>query len=158
MQLKIFYISQLDTGTSQEEMNIFLRVHKVIRIVDKEHIDSEGFIVWSFRVWYIEGEVTKNVEEATRQAMRGKYKETVEQMKNDLTEQGKEVFEKLRKIRQIIAEEDNIKQNYDVFSDKELLLISNMDTINEQAILDHADIKKDRKDKYTKRLLEQIVN
>ncbi|GHS84749.1 hypothetical protein FACS1894201_03560 [Bacteroidia bacterium] len=157
MQLKIFYISVHDTGTMQEEMNSFLRAHKVIRIIDKEHIDDEGFMFWSFRVWYIEGEVTKSVEEATRQMMCGKYKATVEQMKNDLSEQNKEVFEKLRRYRQTIAEEDNIRQNYDVFSDKELLLICTMDEITEQNIVEHEEIKKDRRTKYAKRLTDLMI-
>jgi superfamily II DNA helicase RecQ len=155
MQLKIFYISVHDTGAMQEDMNLFLRTHKVIRIIDKEHIDNEGFMFWSFRVWYIEGEVTKSVEEA-RQVMRGKYKETVEQMKNNLNEEQKAIFERLRKCRQTIADEDAIRQNYDVFSDKELLLITNLSEITEKNILEHDEIKKERKEKYAKRLIEKF--
>ena len=152
MQLKIFYISVHDTGTIQEEMNLFMRTHKIIRVIDKEHTDNEGFMFWSFRVWYVEGDVSKSVEEA-RQQMKGKYKETVEQMKNSLTEEQKSVFEFLRKCRQAIADEDNIRQNYDVFSDKELLLMCNMEELTEKKILENGEIKKERKEKYAKRLM-----
>ena len=157
MQVKIFYVSQLDSGISQDEMNKFLRTHKVIRVVDKEHIDSEGFIVWSFRIWYVEGEKMTSVEDATRQMLRDNYKENVSQMQEKLTAEQKEVFEKLRRCRQQIAEVDAIKQNFNIFSDKELLLIVNMENISEQSILEHADIKKDRKEKYAKRLVEQFA-
>jgi hypothetical protein len=156
MQLKVFYISQLDSGTAQDEMNKFLRVHKVIRVVDKEHIDSEGFVMWSFRVWYVEGEKMLSTEDATRQMMRDNYKESVAQMTERLTAEQKETFEKLRKCRQQIAEVDVIKQNFNIFSDKELLIIAAMEDINEQAITEHADIKKDRKEKYARRLVEQL--
>jgi superfamily II DNA helicase RecQ len=156
MQLKICYVSEHDNGAMQDEMNLFLRTHKVIRIIDSKNVDDEGFILWSFMIWYVEGEVTKSVEEARKVAMRDKYKEEIGQLKNDMTEEQKEVFEHLRKCRQAIAEEDAIQQNFNVFSDKELLFMATMPEMTEKNILEHEEIKKERKEKYAKRVIEKL--
>jgi superfamily II DNA helicase RecQ len=147
-----------DNGAMQEEMNIFLRTHKVIRIVDKEHVDSEGFMFWSFRIWYIEGDKMLSAEEATRQMLKGKYKEDIEQMKKNLDDKQKEIFEQLRVRRQKIADEDAIQQNYNIFSDKELLIMATLPELTLKAIMDNPEIKKERKDKYAKRLVENLEN
>ena len=95
----------------------------------------------------------KKYHEKYKELQPEKYKETVEQMKNSLTEEQKSVFELLRKCRQTIADEDIIRQNYDVFSDKELLLMCNMEELTEKKILENEEIKKERKEKYAKRLM-----
>ena len=54
MQIKIFSIPIADSGVMQEEMNKFLRGHKVLE-VQQELISTERGGIWCFCVRYIQG-------------------------------------------------------------------------------------------------------
>ncbi len=113
MQIQLFTIPITDNGSALEEMNRFLRGHKVLE-TDKHLVQNEHGATWCFCISYIANGNT---------ATKGK-KEKVD-YKNVLDPKIFEIFSELRKIRKQIAETDAIPA-YAVFTDEELAGIAKL--------------------------------
>ena len=60
MQIRIFTIPITDTGMLQEEMNKFLRGHKILEVQQELITNNKGSGYWCFCVRYIQGGIANN--------------------------------------------------------------------------------------------------
>jgi superfamily II DNA helicase RecQ len=117
MQIKIFTIPITDNGIVQEEMNKFLRGHKVLEVT-QEFYQSQSGAAWCFSVKYIE--TPASYAQNTRKAKID--------YRDELDEATFNIFAKLRQNRKTIAEENGIPA-YAVFTDAELAEIAKLSEI-----------------------------
>jgi hypothetical protein len=105
MQIKLFTIPVGDSGTAQEEMNRFLRGHKILE-VQNQLISNENGAYWCFCVRYI--------EKAFVPAEESKGKVDYKQVLNEATFKK---FSKLREIRKKVAADEGLPA-FAVFTDE----------------------------------------
>ena len=139
MQIKLFTISIADNGAAQEEMNRFLRGHKVLE-VEKQLISNEHGAQWCFCVSYIENSPPPQ----------GKKEKT--DYKNLLKPEEFEVFSILRKVRKALSEADGVPA-YAVFTDEELAGIARTDEITLENIQKIKGIGTKKIEKYGEKIL-----
>jgi hypothetical protein len=97
MQFKIFTIPVTDDGTATEEMNRFLRGHKVLE-VEQQLISTKVGSQWHFCVKYL---ANAQAEIKPQNVSKIDYKEV-------LDEKIFGIFSLLREVRKKIAEEDGL--------------------------------------------------
>lgn len=117
MQIQLYTIPTIDSKGALEEMNRFLRGHRVLEI-RQEFAKDIGGAFWYFSIKYIDGmfissNTTKNVKK-----QKVDYKEILN--KKDFAK-----FDKLRKCRKEIAQKEAIPA-YAIFTDAELAEIAKM--------------------------------
>ncbi len=140
MQIKIFNIPIIDDGHFAEELNKFLRSHKILD-VKHQLVNTESVTMWSFCVKYLD---TKIVEQNVKR-----------DYKQELDEETFKKFSMLREIRKAIAMEDAVPP-YAIFLDEEL---ANMAKLAEITIAELQKIKgigTKKIEKYGQKLLEKI--
>jgi superfamily II DNA helicase RecQ len=142
MQFKIFTIPVTDDGTAIEEMNRFLRGHKVLE-VEQQLISTKIGSHWHFCVKYLANAQPENKPQTTSKV---DYKEVLD---------GKTfaVFSELREVRKKIAEEDGLPV-YAVFTNEELAGIAALENIAVDAIKKVKGIGDKKVERFGKRLLE----
>lgn len=106
MQIKLFAIPVYTDNALEEEMNRFLRGHRVIEVIH-EFISEKG--LWCFCVKYVEGADFR----------KGYAKNNQMDYKDILSNEAFTQFVKLRKARKRIAEEDGIPA-FVIFTDKQM--------------------------------------
>ena len=119
MQIKIFTIPVLGDEQLSEEMNHFLRSHKIAGI-EKSIVVNDGNSYWSFCITYLQTAVKENVLTIGERRNKTDYK-------NILSEEDFAKFSKLRICRKQLAERDAIPA-YAVFTDAELAEIAKLPT------------------------------
>lgn len=119
-----------------EELNKFLRSHKIIE-VEKHLIISKNNAYWTFCIQYLDLGVTPVPYEK---------KEKID-YRFVLNEAHFSIFSHLRMIRKKLAEEDAVPA-YAVFTDSELADISKLEEINEKNILSIQGIGVKKVEKY----------
>lgn len=142
MQIKLFTIPAFDSDAPTEEMNKFIRSHRVLEI-GQEFVSAENGAYWCFSIKYIQGEnkfYSKN------------KKEKVDYRKI-LDKEIFEIFEKLREHRKEIAKNDAVPA-YAVFTDAELSEIAKLKEITEQNIKKVKGIGEKKAEKYGKLLAD----
>ena len=139
MQFKLFTIPITDSGAALDEMNQFLRGHKVLE-TDKHLVQNEHGATWCFCVSYIINSKPANIK-----------KEKVD-YKNVLDTKVFEVFSELRKIRKQIAETDGIPA-YAVFTDEELAGIAKLEELTVANLKNVKGIGTKKAEKYGKRII-----
>ena len=146
MQIRVFTIPALSGQELQEEMNKFLRGHRVVEV--KQQYDADrGF--WTFAVNYIEGSQPVNNTPAIRS-------EKVD-YKTVLSPECFEVFTKLREARKQIAKDESVPA-YAIFTDKELADITQLTDLTPAAMLKIDGINHGRVDKYAERILQGVAS
>lgn len=105
-QYASFFVSPFGEPTVCDELNLFLRSHRIVN-VDKRLFDGERGTGWLFLVEY--GTETRS---ATANQPRTDYREV-------LTEQEFALFEKLRDLRKTVAEKGSVPV-YSVFTNDQL--------------------------------------
>lgn len=146
MQLKIFTIPIIDGEERNEEMNRFLRGHRVVTI-DKQFCMVGDLACWAFCVTYVDGPVTVSPAKAGEQREKVDYREVL-----DATTFA--TFSRLREIRKALASEDAVPA-YAVFTDAELAEISKLQQIDEKNIKKIKGVGSTRAEKYGKKLCLQ---
>jgi len=112
MQLKVFSLSAQGGDEAAEELNRFLRGHRVIA-VERRLIEPPGGAYWTFCVEYLERGGEGGGIGAADRARRGiDYKEV-------LNEADFVVFAKLRDLRKVMAEKEGVPA-YSVFTNEQL--------------------------------------
>lgn len=145
MQIRVFTIPALAGQEMQEEMNKFLRGHRVMEV--KQQYDAErGY--WTFAVNYIEGSTPNNNAPAIRP-------EKVD-YKTVLSPESFDIFTKLRDARKQIAKDESVPA-YAIFTDKELADIAQLSELSPAALLKIDGINHGRVDKYAERILQGVV-
>ncbi len=143
MQVKFFTVPVDDNGQFENELNTFLKQHKVLetQIIFNA---TESAAAWHVCVRYTEGAlpVAKNIS--------GKidYKEVLEPAVFNM-------FSQLRAIRKQLAAADAVPA-YAVFTDEELVALSRLPALNKKNILSINGIGEKKMEKYGLRLIEML--
>lgn len=130
----------MSTLDEQEEINRFLRGHRVLAI-DKHYDDCRG--LWTFAVTYIDGNMPSSGKVSSSEKV--DYKEV-------LSTEEFERFTALRKRRKSIAEAEAIPA-FAVFTDKELAEMSRVENLTIKDLLSIEGINKGRAQRYGAELL-----
>ena len=112
MQLKMFSVPALQPADAVEEMNSFLRAHRVLSL-EKHLVGTDAAAFWAVCVQYLERSATGSKFGGT-ESPRAKvdYKET-------LSERDFAVFARLRELRKGVAEREGVPP-YAVFTNEQL--------------------------------------
>lgn len=150
MQIKIFDISSRGGDENLEQMNKFVRGHKVLDIDRQFYVSSDNVGHWSVFVTYLSQAGTEVSGQNTRPKV--DYKEV-------LSQEEFERFAKLRSIRKILADSDAVPA-YAVFTDAELAQISKLPEINGSTLMTLKGVGEKRIEKYgillSERFNEQV--
>lgn len=144
MQIKYFTIPAFDSGVTSEEMNKFLRSHRVLEM-QQEFVSVENGAYWCISIKYMQSETT---------GIYPNKKEKVDYRKL-LSEETFVIFEKLREHRKQIAKDDAVPA-YAVFTDEELAEIAKLNEISEQKIKTIKGIGEKKTEKYGKLIAEMF--
>jgi superfamily II DNA helicase RecQ len=110
-QYASFFVSPFGENSVTDELNAFLRSHRIVN-VEKKLIDSERGTGWVFLVEYGSGEGGKNAGSAAARGERVDYREV-------LSTDEYALFDKLRNLRKELAEKSGIPV-YAVFTNDQL--------------------------------------
>ena len=144
MQFKIFTIPVADDGTAIEEMNRFLRSHKVLE-AEQQLVSTKSGTQWHFCIKYLANAQPDNKPQTSSKI---DYKEV-------LDEKTFAVFSSLREIRKKIAEEEGMPV-YAVFTNEELAGIASLDEISPETIQTVKGIGEKKTERFGKRLVAQF--
>jgi len=142
MQIQLFTIPLTDSGKTIDELNSFLRSHKVLEI-ENHLINNERGAVWCFCVKYIE-----NSTGTVKTDKKPDYK-------TELKEEQFKTFTRLREIRKQLADEDAIPA-YAVFTDEELASIAKLDELTTKNIQTIKGIGTKKAEKYGEKFINKI--
>lgn len=147
MQIKIFDISSISSESTQEQINRFIRGHKVLDIDKHFYTTSDNVGHWSLFVTYLPmpGDMT---------AIMSEKREKVD-YKAVLSEADFEKFSRLRAIRKQLASDDAVPA-YAVFTDAELSQIAQLSSIEEKTVFKISGIGEKRIEKYGRVLCERF--
>jgi len=146
MQIKVFSVPAVGGESANEEMNAFLRGHKILQVEQQLVSGSEG-TYWSFCIRYIQGG-----------AIAGKRgKRPRKDYKSELPPEVFERFSVLRKIRKQIAEEDSIPA-FAVFTDEQLSGLSQLEELSDTAMKSVAGVGEKKVEKYAERFRKSLAD
>ncbi|MDH6535215.1 helicase [Parabacteroides sp. 52] len=144
MQIKLFNIPVSDTGVLMDEMNTFLRGHKVLDM-EQKLIQSDHGGSWCFCIRYIEGPHPSPVPP------HGVHKKV--DYKEVLSAEIFAIFSHLRECRKQLSKEHGVAA-YIIFTDEELAGIAGLEELNEESLETVKGISTKKVEKYGKALLE----
>jgi len=151
MQLKFFQMPLGGEGGLNEELNGFLRSHRVLK-VQRELVQRESTPCWAVCVEYLDGTAPQN--SGSRSGMRGEEKKDYKQM---LSETDFAVFTRLRDLRRSLAESEGVPV-YAVFSNEQLAKFA-QNRPQTKAELEKVDgVGGARSEKYGAKVLEVTVS
>jgi superfamily II DNA helicase RecQ len=147
MQFKVFVISTDDNCAALDEMNVFLRSH---RILEEQHqlVACQGTTAWHFCLKYLEYGDNRNRQYSNR------VKIDYRQVLDDVTFSK---YSKLREIRKEIAKEEAIPA-YAIFLNEELAELAKMEEISIKNMSKVKGIGENRINKYGERIIEMYDN
>ncbi len=142
MQIKVFTIPVLHGEVQEDEMNRFLRGHRILDIRSEflAITASSTMAYWSFCVRYLVGNTPE-----TGSPIKKDYKAILDAATF-------ERFDKLRTIRKTLAKEDAVPA-YAVFIDEELANMAGLETLTLKSIQSIKGIGEKRVEKYGNKLL-----
>lgn len=115
MQLKSFVIPLTDSFEAEEELNRFLRGHRVLQV--NRQFSSEGGGYWAILVEYINN--GKNSDELPSPVSRSEKRD----YSKELSPKEYEEFQRLREIRKEVARQRALPA-YAIFTNEELAVLS----------------------------------
>ena len=122
MQIKLFTLSIGDSGAAQQEMNTFLKAHKILEI-EQKLVSNDNGAYWCFCVRYIETAVNVAPESKGRVDYRQVLDEPTFQK-----------FSNLRAIRKQVAATEGLSA-FIVFTDEELAELAKLGEITVKSML-----------------------
>ena len=137
MQIKLFTIPIGDSGVALNEMNAFLRAHKILE-VENHIVSNEKGAYWTFCVRYIEN----NLSPASETKLKTDYKETLD----DATFKK---FSKLREIRKKAAVEEGVPA-FAIFTDEELAGLAKLEDLTTTTMLSIKGVGDKKVERYAK--------
>jgi superfamily II DNA helicase RecQ len=146
MQFRIFTIPTTDDGTAIEEMNRFLRTHKILE-AEQQLVSTKTGTQWHFCVKYLANASGGEVGRPSGVA-KIDYKEV-------LDEKTFAVFSALREVRKKIAGEDNLPI-YAVFTNEELAGIAALPDITPETIKTVNGVGQKKTERFGHRLVEYL--
>ena len=147
MQIQLFTIPAIDGKGALEEMNRFLRGHRVLE-VRQEFAKDIGGAFWYFSIKYIDGMFSSPNTSKNVKKQKVDYKEVLD--KKDFAK-----FDKLRKCRKEIAQKDAVPA-YAIFTDAELAEIAKMPEMLVEKLENVKGIGKKKAEKYGGRIIDMF--
>lgn len=144
MNIKIFDIPAICPDDTIEQVNKFLRGHKVLDVDRQFYVSSDNIGHWSLFVTYLSTQFSYPFQER---------REKVD-YKTVLDEKAFSRFTKLRVIRKQLADEDAVPA-YAVFTDAELAQIAQLPTIDATLLARITGIGEKRIGKYGNLICER---
>jgi superfamily II DNA helicase RecQ len=144
MQIKLFTIPIASADNATEELNRFLKAHKVLE-VENQLVSNEKGASWCFCVKFIE----KGESVLITSSKKGK------DYKNELDEATFKIFYKLREIRKNIAQEEAIPA-FAICTDEELAGIAKLPQLTTTSLLTVKGFGAKKLEKYGERILQQL--
>ena len=139
MQVKVYTIPLFENSELTEEMNSFLRVHKVLSVDNKlVTVGEQAF--WTFCITYLPQQNHCTPEPVQQKKNRTDYKYL-------LDDETFAKFSRLRLIRKQLAEQEAVPA-YAVFTDSELADISRLEEITPENIRQIQGIGQKKVEKY----------
>lgn len=135
MQIKTFKVPLGDTSGVEEELNKFLRSHRVLKVERAFCLDGSGYL--AVCIEYMEGE--PKGEPMVRPAKKDVTKE--------LTEKELDLYERFRKKRRELAAEKGLPA-YMIFTDADLALLAKQHELTAETVLEVPGIQKSRLKEY----------
>lgn len=123
MQIKTFVLPVLSSERSEDELNRFLRSHRVLQMERHFCADNGGY--WAVLVEYVEGDPTESVPPAHR-----RDKQDASQ---GLTEEERKRFEYFKQVRRRLATENAIPA-YLIFTNEELATLARVPELNAETV------------------------
>lgn len=121
MQIKIFTLPVYSSERSEDELNIFLRSHRVLQTERHFCPDNGGY--WTILVEYLEG---NPVAEAPP-AFRKDRKDYAQELNDEETKR----YEHFKQIRRELATQRSIPA-YLIFTNEELAILARMENLSEE--------------------------
>ena len=118
MQIKFFTIPGTGCHLTEEDLNKFLRSHRILHVDKTFNPGSGGY--WTLCIEYMDIESLADVPS---------YKKKDKDLTEELNDEEKQRFEKYRQIRLGLSRERNIKA-FEIFSNNELALLSKLPAID----------------------------
>lgn len=145
MQIRIFTIPIGDIGEMSQEMNVFLRSHKILTI-EKQFLSVGLEGVWTFCVTYLDD----NIHQETKDSDKRDYQKELEPA-------AAAVYSQLRDIRKNMASDAAVPP-YIIFSNFELaefakIVVSDAE-LTEKTMMNVKGVGKQKVNAYGKRLIE----
>ncbi len=123
MQIKIFTLPIYSSERSEDELNKFLRSHRILQTERHFCPDNGGY--WTILVEYLDNDSVANVPPASRKDHKDYAKE--------LKEEELSRYDNFKKIRRELATERNMPA-YLIFTNEELAILAKMPILNEETI------------------------
>ena len=144
MQYRFFTIPAFDSEAASDELNRFIRTHRVLDMQQK-FVPAQNGAYWYFSIKYIQGDKNDFYQDKKEKT---DYRKLLDKDTFD-------VFEKLREYRKKIAEDDAVPA-YAVFTDAELSEIAKLKEITEQQMKKIKGIGEKKTGKYGNLLSEMF--
>ena len=119
MQIKIFTLPVHDSDREVEEMNNFLRSHRILQTERHFCPDNGGY--WTILIEYMDGEPTAESPVA--------YRKEKKDFSEGMTDEEKQRLENFKKIRRELATSRSIPA-YMVFTNEELAILAKIPELN----------------------------
>ena len=146
MQIRIFTIPLFDNTEQTEEINAFLRGHKVLTL-DRQQVTFGEHAFWTFCVSYLPSQTNSGIGQTQQKQAKPDYKEI-------LDEETFARFSQLRLIRKQLAEKDAVPA-YAVFTDSELAEIARLEELEPNKLKTIQGIGQKKTEKYGHALCEK---
>jgi superfamily II DNA helicase RecQ len=149
----IFFIVPIqDSGRAQEELNAFLRSHKILS-VDRRWVEQGASSFWSFCIDYLEG---APAEAGGYRGGRGPGGKSKIDYRETLSPADFAVFARLRDVRKEIGQAEGVPV-YTIFTNEQLAQMVQSRTTTKAALEKIAGVGDARIDKYGARMLEVLA-
>ncbi len=145
MQIKLFTVPITDSGALLEEVNRFLRSHKILE-VENHLVSNQHGASWCFCIKYL----------GTSALPRFVEKQRID-YKSILNEDVFKIFSHLRELRKQIAKDDAVPA-YAICTDQELADIAALPHVNEKTLKGVKGFGKKKFDKYGMKFIEWYHN
>jgi superfamily II DNA helicase RecQ len=146
MQFKTFVIPSDDAGAQMEELNRFLRSHRVLEVEKHFHSTEKG-AGWYFCVKYMEAALGTG----------GSAIPTKIDYKNLLDEKNFAKFSKYREIRKQMATEDAIPA-FAIFTDEELSGIAKLEVLDLKSMQTVKGVGEKKIERFGNRFITLLTN
>ena len=145
MQFKTFMVPAGDPGEMEQELNRFLRSHRVIEVAQQLVTDGGG-PRWCFCVKYLEG--TRSGGAVGARETRVDYKEV-------LDEKTFAVFAELRAIRKAVSQDEGIPA-FAVFTDEQLAAMAKLERLDAETLKTVPGVGAGKVERYAPRFMAAL--
>jgi superfamily II DNA helicase RecQ len=146
MQFKKFVVSVHDSGAQEEDLNKFLKSHRILK-VDSSFVPTDGY--WAFMVSYQEG------EPAFASPVQRSNTEKPDPEK-ELSPEQYQRYKKFAEVRLDLSKQERLRA-FMVFTNAELIQIAKMEEPTVARIAAIHGVGADRAERYGKPMIESLA-